>query len=46
MTVSRDELVKSLVRAGEQLVTGDDEAELDAYFAPNYASIRSVDGRH
>jgi hypothetical protein len=30
MTVPRDELVKGLIRAGEQLVTHDDETELDA----------------
>jgi predicted ester cyclase len=35
--VSRDELLAGLVRAGEREVTGEDEAELDAYFAPGYA---------
>lgn len=35
--VSREELVAGLIRAGEREVTGEDEAELDAYFAPGYA---------
>ena len=34
---SRDERVRRLIRAGEQEVTGEDEADLDAYFAPGYA---------
>jgi predicted ester cyclase len=34
--VSREELVAGLIRAGEREVTGEDEAELDAYFAPGY----------
>ena len=33
---SREELVASLIRAGEREVTGEDEAELDASFAPGY----------
>ena len=35
--VSREEVLAGLVRAGELEVTGEDEAELDAYFAPDYA---------
>jgi predicted ester cyclase len=35
--VTREELVAGLIRAGEREVTGDNEAELDAYFAPGYA---------
>jgi predicted ester cyclase len=34
---SREELIAGLIRAGEREVTGEDEAELDAYFAPGYA---------
>jgi predicted ester cyclase len=32
----RDELIGGLVRVGEQLMTGEDAAEVDAYFAPDY----------
>jgi predicted ester cyclase len=35
--VSREELVAGLIRAGEREVTGEDEAELDAYFTSDYA---------
>jgi SnoaL-like domain len=34
--ISRDELVGGLVRIGEKLLTGEDPAEVDAYFAPGY----------
>ena len=34
---SREELVTSLIRVGEQELTGEDEAEVDAYFAPDFA---------
>jgi predicted ester cyclase len=34
---SREELLAGLIRAGELEMTGEDEAELDAYFAPGYA---------
>jgi predicted ester cyclase len=34
---SREELVTGLIRVGEQELTGEDEAEVDAYFAPNFA---------
>jgi predicted ester cyclase len=34
---SREQLVKGLIRIGEQELTGDDEAEVDAYFAPDFA---------
>jgi hypothetical protein len=33
---SRDERVRRLIRAGELEVSGEDEAEVDAYFAPDY----------
>jgi len=33
----RDELVSGLVRVGELELTGEDEAEVDAYFAPGFA---------
>jgi predicted ester cyclase len=32
----RDELVRSLIRVGEQELTGEHEAEVDAYFAPGF----------
>jgi predicted ester cyclase len=35
--VTRGKLVADLIRAGELEVTGEDEAELDGYFAPGYA---------
>ena len=34
---SREELVRRLIRVGEQELTGEDEAEVDAYFAPDFA---------
>ena len=34
---SREQLVKGLIRVGEQELTGEDEAEVDAYFAPDFA---------
>src|SRR2546423_9736744 len=34
---SREELVTGLIRVGEQELTGEDEAEVDAYFAPDFA---------
>ena len=34
--MSRDELVSGLVRIGEMMVTGEDQAEIDAYFAPDF----------
>jgi predicted ester cyclase len=33
---SREERVKGLIRVGEQELTGEDEAEVDAYFAPDF----------
>jgi hypothetical protein len=34
---SREELVMGLIRLGEQELTGEDEAEVDACFAPDFA---------
>lgn len=34
--MTRDERISRLVRIGEKLMTGEDEAEVDAYFAPDY----------
>ena len=34
---SREELVESLIRVGEQELTGEHGAEVDAYFAPDFA---------
>jgi predicted ester cyclase len=34
---SREELVAGLIRVGEQELTDEDEAEVDAYFAPDFA---------
>jgi predicted ester cyclase len=34
---SREERVTRLIRVGEQEVSGEDQAEVDAYFAPDYA---------
>jgi hypothetical protein len=34
--MSRDELVSGLVRVGELEITGDDQAAVDAYFAPDF----------
>jgi hypothetical protein len=36
--MSRDELVSALVRIGEKEMTGDGQAEIDAYFAPTSSS--------
>ena len=42
--VGRDELVSRLVRIGEKELTGEDEAEVDAYFAPEFR-FHGPDGR-
>lgn len=34
--MTRDELVRGLVRIGEKQLTGEDKAEVDAYFAPDF----------
>jgi predicted ester cyclase len=34
---SREQLIKGLIRVGEQELTGEDEEEVDAYFAPDSA---------
>jgi predicted ester cyclase len=34
--MSRDELVSGLVRIGELEVSGEDQSEIDAYFAPDF----------
>jgi predicted ester cyclase len=34
---SRQQLVEGLIRVGEQELTGEDEAEVDAYFAADFA---------
>ena len=34
---SREERVRGLVRAGELEVTGEDQSDVDAYFAPDFA---------
>jgi predicted ester cyclase len=34
--MSRKELVSGLVRIGEMMVTGEDQVEIDAYFAPDF----------
>ncbi len=34
---SREERITGLIRVGEQELTGEDEAEVDAYFAPDFA---------
>jgi hypothetical protein len=34
--MSRHELVSRLVRIGEMMVTGEHQAEIDAYFAPDF----------
>ncbi len=34
--MSRDEIVSGLVRIGEMELTGEDQAEIDAYFAPDF----------
>jgi hypothetical protein len=42
--VGRDELVSRLVRIGEKEMTGEDEAEVDAYFTPDFR-FHGPDGR-
>jgi predicted ester cyclase len=42
--MSRDELVSGLVRIGELAISGDDQAAVDAYFAPDF-SFHGPDGR-
>ncbi len=42
--VSREQLVSGLVRIGEKEMTGEDEAEVDAYFAPDFR-FHGPDGR-
>ena len=42
--LSRDELVRGLVRVGELELTGEDQAEVDAYFAPDF-KFHGPDGR-
>jgi predicted ester cyclase len=42
--VSRDELVRGLVRIGEMELRGEDQAEVDAYFAPDF-TFHGPDGR-
>jgi hypothetical protein len=42
--VSRDQLVSGLVRIGELLVSGESQAEVDAYFAPTF-KFHGQDGR-
>jgi predicted ester cyclase len=34
--MTRDELVSGLVRVGEKELTGEDQAEIDAYFRPDF----------
>jgi predicted ester cyclase len=40
---SREELVRGLIRVGELGLTGEDEAEVDAYFAPEFV-FHGADG--
>ena len=42
--MSRDELVSGLVRIGELEITGEDQATVDAYFAPGF-KFHGPDGR-
>jgi predicted ester cyclase len=42
--MTREELVNRLVRIGEKEMTGEDEAEVDAYFSPDFA-FHGPDGR-
>jgi predicted ester cyclase len=42
--MSRDELVRGLIRIGELEVSGEDQAEIDAYFAPGFR-FHGPDGR-
>ena len=41
---SRDELVSGFVRIGEMMVAGENQAEIDAYFAPDFR-FHGPDGR-
>lgn len=34
--MTRDEVASGLVRIGEKLLAGEDEEEVEAYFAPGY----------
>jgi predicted ester cyclase len=43
-TVSRDERVSELIRIGEMELTGENQAEVDAYFAPDF-TFHGPDGR-
>jgi hypothetical protein len=40
---TRDERVSGLVRIGGKELTGEDEAEVDAYFAPTSGSMGPTD---
>jgi hypothetical protein len=40
---TRDERVSGLVRIGGKELTGEDEAEVDAYFAPDSGSMGPTD---
>jgi hypothetical protein len=42
--MTREQLVSGLVRIGEKEMTGEDEAEVDAYFAPGFR-FHGPDGR-
>ena len=42
--MTREELVSGLVRIGEKELTGEDEAEVDDYFAPEFR-FHGPDGR-
>ena len=42
--MSRDELVSGLVRIGEKEMTGEDQPEIDAYFAPGFKFHRPDGG--
>jgi predicted ester cyclase len=42
--MTRDELVDGLVRIGEMELTGENQAEIDAYFAPDF-TFHGPDGR-
>ena len=44
MTVSRDELVARMVRAGELEVSGDDQTECDTYFDAEHFQFHGPDG--
>jgi hypothetical protein len=44
LTLTRDELVARLVRAGELEVSGEDQAETDAYFDTGNFLLHAPDG--